>query len=284
MKVIILLLALAAASLAWVCPACGEENEGEFCGECGLPDPPEGMEFVPSCTVTVDGMDVNIPPFFIDAAPVTCRNMLSWLTDEISHLNQVPVYLTGQEELLMSGESMGEDFRDVVFVRYTPWVIYKDYQGQVSGITVQTGCFDDPAVALTFDAVRLYLDDMGKRLPTEAELTAAVGAGIAEYEDTWEVMSSYSDFMSMTLSGILGVSPAGLAMFSENGAPDEKVMWEWTADSWAQPPDSLSDLDAPYALILKPLDPPVRGTALRSSGYFNVIFRGVIPLPWYEQS
>ncbi|MBN2586474.1 MAG: hypothetical protein JXA64_01540 [Candidatus Fermentibacteraceae bacterium] len=284
MKVIPVLLTLTAAAFAWTCPACGNEGGGEFCRECGLPQPPPGMEFVPACSVSVEGQMLHVPAFFIDTEPVKCRNVLSWLTDEISYIEQVPVYLTGQESLLMPGESISEDFRDVVFVRYTPWVIYRDVQGVIEGFTVQTGCFDCPAVALTFDAARLYLNDMGKRLPTETEMAAAASAGVIGYKDTWEVMNSYSDFMSMTVSGIIGVSPAGMAMFSENETPEERIMWEWTGNSWAQPPDSIPDFESPYALIVKPLAPLVRGAALRDSGYFNVIFRGVVSLPWYEQS
>lgn len=274
---------LSATALAWVCPACGNEAAGEFCDDCGLPQPPPGMEFVPACSVSLDDATVHVPAFFIDAQPVISRDILGWLTSEITYVDQVPVYLTGEESLLMSGDNIGEEFQDVVFVRYTPWVIYTDIQGMVDGITVQTGCFDDPAVAVTFDAAVIYLSDKGKRLPSEAEITAAVSAGLIDYNDTWEIMNSYSDFISMTVSGIIGVSPAGMAMFSESQTPEDRIMWEWTGDAWAQPPDSISDLESPYALILKPLDPPVRGTALRDSGYFNVIFRGVVSLPWYRQ-
>jgi hypothetical protein len=242
------------------------------------------MEFVPACSVSVEGQTVHVPAFFVDTEPVMNRNILGWLTDEISYIDQVPVYLTGQESLLMPGETISEDFHDVIFVRYTPWVVYTDLQGGVDGITVQTGCFDYPAVAVTFDAAVIYLNDMGKRLPTEAELAAATAAGLIGYNDTWEVMNSYSDFISMTVSGIIGVPPAGMAMFSESETPEERIMWEWTGDAWAQPPDSVSDLQSPYAVIVKPLGPLVRGTALRDSGYFNVIFRGVVALPWYGQS
>lgn len=284
MKAIFLLLVLCAAASAWTCPACGYDASGDFCGECGLPLPPEGMEFVPACSLVIEGESVHVPAFFIDREPVISRDFLNWLTDEISYLDQVPVYLTGQESLLMPGENIGEDFRNVVFVRYTPWVIYRDMQGGVEGITVQTGCFDYPAVAVTFDAARLYLVDSGRRLPTSSEMAAAVSAGAIEYVDTWEVFGSYSDFISMTVSSIIGVPPAGLAMFSENESPEERVMWEWTRDAWGQSPSEYSDLQSPYSMLVKPLDPPVTGTGLRESGYYNVIFRGVVSLPWYGQS
>jgi hypothetical protein len=86
----------------------------------------------------------------------------------------------------------------------------------------------------------------------------------------------------MTLSGVLGVSTAGLSMFSEGARPEDRVMWEWTRDARGQPPDSLPDLDSPYAVLFRPTDPPETGTGLRSIGYYNVIFRGVVPLPWLE--
>lgn len=238
--------------------------------------------FIPACSVSVDGNMVPVPAFFIDSEPVSCRSILGWLSSEISYLDQVPVYLTGQEELLMSGSNIGSEFSDVVFVRYTPWVIYLDMQGGIEGITVQTGCFDNPANAVTFDAASLYLGDIGKRLPTEAELTAAVSAGAAGYIDTWEVVSAYSDFISMTLSSIIGVPPAGLSMFSENLDPRERIMWEWTVDAWGQSPYGPPDDVSPYAVIVKPLDPVFRGTAMREYGYFNVVFRGVVALPWYN--
>ena len=245
---------------------------------------PPGMEYIAPSIVIVDGDSINVAHYFIDREPVICRSILDWLAQEISYADQIPVYITGQEELLFPGENMGEDFRNIIFVRYTPWVIYRNEQNGVTGVTVQTGCFDIPATSITFDAARLYLNDNGKRLPTGVEIAAAVTAGAIRIEDTWEVMSAYSDFISMTLSGIIGTSPARLAMFSENQAPEDRIMWEWTRDAWEQPLDTISDLQSPYALICKPLDPPFKGAALRESGYYNVIFRGVVPIPWIDWS
>jgi len=284
LKIVYLLFVLASITYAWICPACGTENSGEFCIECNLPSPPVGMEYIGPSTVTIDGESLFVSPFFIDREPVICRDILDWLTREISHVNQISFYLTGQEELIMPGSSMGEDFRDIIFVRYAPWVIYKNIEDGVTGVTVQTGCFDIPAVSITFDAARLYLNDNGKRLPTRLEIEAAASAGVIELEDTWEIMNAYSDFMSMTLSGIVGTSLAGLAMFSENRTPEERIMWEWTRDAWNQPPDTISDIYSPYALIFKPLDPSIVGAAPRQVGYYNIIFRGVVPVPWIQQT
>lgn len=280
MKILYLLFILVSVASAWTCPACSTDNNGEFCTNCDLPRPPEGMEYIGPSIVMIDGDSISVDPFFIDREPVVCRDVLDWLAREISKVNQIPIYLTGQEELLMPGSSMGEEFRNIMFVRYTPWVIYTNVQNEVTGVTVQTGCFDIPATSVTFDAARLYLNDYGKRLPTRVEITAAASTGAIGFEDTWEIMNAYSDFISMTLSGIIGTSPARLAMFSENQTPEERIMWEWTRDAWDQPPDTISDFHSPYALIFKPLDPPVEGTALRKSGYYNVIFRGVVPIPW----
>ncbi len=278
MKVLLLVFFLAALAWGWICPACGTENSGEFCTHCDIPEPPEGMEFVEASIVIIDGEDVEVGPFFIDSKPVICRDVLSWISNEIRHLQEVHIYLSGQEELLMPGDAMGEEYTNIVFIRYSPWVIYKDVQGSVTGITVQTGCFDIPAASFTWQAANLYLHDRGSRLPSRAELTVATESGIIEIEDTWEVLNAYSDFITMTLSGILGIPPANLAMFSDNQSPADRVMWEWTRDAWGQAPGSLSELESPYALIFKPVVPPVAGTALRGSGYYNVIFRGVVPI------
>ncbi len=284
MKVLLPLFFLAALAWGWICPACGTENSGAFCTHCDIPEPPDGMEFVEASTVVIDGEDVEVGPFFIDSEPVICRDILSWISNEIHYVQEIPIYISGQEELLMPGEAMGEEYTNIVFVRYSPWVIYKDAQGFVTGITVQTGCFDIPAASLTWQAASLYLLDRGGRLPSRAELTAATEAGIIKIEDTWEVLNAYSDFITMSLSGILGVSPSNLAMFTENQFPADRVMWEWTRDAWGQSPGSLSELESSYALIFKPVIPPVAGTALRGSGYYNVIFRGVVLIPWIEQN
>jgi len=283
LKTLYLLIVFVPVLLAWTCPECGIDNDGDFCSICSLPRLPDDMTYVPPSSILIEDEIVHVGPFYIDTEPVICRDVLDWLGGEISNVNQIPIYLTGQEALLMPGENMGEDFRDIIFIRYTPWVIYRNMQGEVTGITVQTGCFDIPAASITFDAARLYLNDNGKRLPSRAEITAAASAGAIEYVDTWEVMETYSDFISMTLSGVIGVTPAGLAMFSANQSPEERIMWEWTRDSWTQFPGSTTDLQSPYALIFKPLDPPIEGVALRESGYYNIIFRGVVPIPWVEQ-
>lgn len=279
MELLAILFLVTGLAGAWVCPACGSEASGDFCGSCGLPRVPEGMAFVPACSVTVNGETVHVPAFFVDRDPVTCRDLLDWLGAELHSLDQVTMYLTGQDELIMSGEVFQEDFSGVYFVRYTPWVIYVDETGKVGGVNVQNGCFDLPAAALTFAAADLYLQDTGKRLPTEAELVAAVSGGTVGAEDAWDVMEKYTDFLSLTISSVVGIPPSRLAMFGGNASPEERVMWEWTREPWGG--ESVTS-NSPYALIVKPLDPPVRGTALRENGYFNVIFRGVVPLPWYQ--
>jgi len=285
LRLLLLLLVLTAVAVAtpWDCPSCHAVNQGEICIDCGLPRTPDGMIFVDRCTVEVNGVPVETGPFFIDQNPVTCRQMLDWITSEVNFYEEVPFYIGGQEELLIPGEALGDEYQGVIFMRYTPWVIYTDQQGMVTGVTVQTGCFDIAAVSLTWEAASLYLGSTGRRLPTQAELYAAHQAGILEVHDTWESLNAYSGFVQMTLAGVMGVSVAGLSMFSDNTSPADRVMWEWTRDAWGQAPDSLSDLQSEYALILKPLDPPQAGTALRDIGYYNVIFHGVVPIPWMEE-
>lgn len=280
---LLLVLTTAAAATPWDCPECGTVNEGEICVECGLPQAPEGMVYIDRCTVEIDGVTVETGPFFIDSDPVTCREMLDWMSSEVGRLEEISFYIGGQEDLLVPGEALSDEYSGVMFMRYTPWVVYVDQQGSVTGVTVQTGCFDIPAVSLTWEAASLYLNDTGRRLPSQAELLAAHRAGVLSIYDTWESLDAYSGFIQMTLAGVMGVSVAGLSMFADNRSPSDRVMWEWSRDAWGQTPDSLSDLDSEYALVLRPLDTPEAGTALRSIGYYNVIFRGVVPLPWMEE-
>jgi hypothetical protein len=240
------------------------------------------MVFIDGCTVEVNGREVAVAPFFIDSEPVTSRVLLDWLVSELTMIDQVPAILGGQEELLMPGEAISEEYTGVVFLRYTPWVVYCDPQGAITGVTVQTGCFDMPAVSVTPSGASMYLAGTGRRLPSLAEMIAAQEAGVVTMRDTWESISAYSSFIEMTLSGVLGVSTSGLSMFSEDARPEDRVMWEWTSDAWGQSPDSLADPDSPYGVLFRPTATPETGTGLRSIGYYNVIFRGVVPLPWLE--
>ncbi len=277
--VAILLLALAGAVAAqWECPACGTGTEGEICAACGIPRPPAGMAYIPPCTVEVAGSGVALPHFFVDSTHVTYRELLPWAGSEIAFTDEIQVFLGGQEELLMSGASLGEQYAGMVFVRYSPWVVNTDGGGNVQSLTVQTGCFDLPAASMTWAATELYLRTRGCRLPTLAEMHALTEAGLVEPVDAWETMSAYGTFLNMTLSGVLGVGLAELSMF-ESGDPDDRIMWEWTRDAWAQPPDSLSDLEGPGGTIVRPVDGLEVGTARRDAGYYNVVFRGVMPLP-----
>jgi hypothetical protein len=68
-------------------------------------------------------------------------------------------------------------------------------------------------------------------------------------------------------------------MFAGYSTASERVMWEWTRDEWGHHPGNSADMLATYRTIWKPLDPPVTGAAGRDTGYFNVIFRGVVSLP-----
>lgn len=283
MRALLLALLVASVCLAWDCPNCGTANDGELCVRCGLPEPPAGMVFIPERTVNIDGMEVHVAPFFIDTEPVESRDLLDWLSSELTTIEDIPLILGGQEELLMPGDAISDSYAGVVFMRYTPWVFYMDAQGTVTGVTVQTGCFDMPAVSVTKEGASRYLEDTGRRLPTLAEITAASDAGFVGLHDAWESISSYSDFIEMTLSGILGVSVSGLSMFAPGARPQDRVMWEWTGDSWGQSSGSPADPDSPYAVLFRPTDPPETGTALRSIGYYNLIFRGVVPIPWFGE-
>jgi hypothetical protein len=262
-KAAVILVVLAGAAAAWDCPRCGTPGQGAaFCSVCGLPEPPAGMAFVPGCTVTVSGEQVEVAPFFIDSMPVTYRDVLPWMETAVTSEEDLAAVVTGQFD---------ESYQ---FLSFTPFINNEDG----TALTVPAASFGMPAASFTWEGATLFLTDAGKRLPTLAQITAANEAGLITRFDVYTVMSSFEPVMTATMGQLLG--PLGRqSMFMGYSTASERVMWEWTRDEWALRPWEPGDPLGPYRTIWKCLDTPVTGAAGRDTGYFNVIFRGVVSLP-----
>ena len=255
---IALILVSAAVAAEWTCPACGSAAEGDACPECGLLQPPEGMAYVPACRVQVLGDTVAVDAFLVDSNPVTYRRVLPWLNANLTSMQDLAELLVGQYD------AEGQ------FLKFTPFVVGESGQG----LTVPTDCFSMPVASLTWTGAVRYLRSRGARLPRAAELAAAARMGLAEPVEVYPVMSCYAQVMERNM-GILG-SLGSQAIFSY-GEGSELSMWEWTLDAWGQDPAEPAGQQDPYRTLLRPgrTEP---GVARKNMGYFNVTFRGVIPV------
>ncbi len=252
----------AAGASAWMCPDCGRENSGTFCEACHLPEPPEGMIFVPETQVDIDGVTVEVHRFFIDRSPVTCRDFIPWLNSEGFTIDDLGVVITGS-----GGDAME-------FLAFTPFI-----GDQSGGITVPSQCLENPVTSITWNGAQSFLADKGKRLPTLAELTAAAEAGLIEQYDSYEIMLSFADQMRFTMGEMLGVL-GSQAMFAGYSTANERVTWELTSTvNGGDPARPAPALHEDYVNIYKPLDEAIVSTINRNNGYFNVIFRGAIRVP-----
>ncbi|MBD3369950.1 SUMF1/EgtB/PvdO family nonheme iron enzyme [Candidatus Fermentibacteria bacterium] len=249
------------SALGWICPACSTESEGLLCTDCGLPRPPEGMGYAPACTVEVRGAAVRVESFFVDSFPVTYREILPWMNENVSTLEDMAGIVTGQYDA------------NLQFLRYTPFT----GNSEGTGITVPSNCFSLPVGSFTYEGAASYLQSRGARLPTTAEILAAKRQGLVDRFDVESVMRRFAAMMRSTMGSMLG-DLANQAMFAGYSTVDERLMWEWTTDAWRQPPDSIYRLDAPYRVIVRPTEEAELGAAGSDMGYFNVTFRGVVPI------
>lgn len=256
--VTIALILVSSAAAEWTCPACGGAAEGDACPGCGLLRPPEGMAYVPACRVQVLGDTVAVDAFLVDSTPVSYRRVLPWLNANLTSMQDLAELLVGQYD------AEGQ------FLKFTPFVVGESGQA----LTVPTDCFSMPVSSFTWTGAVRYLRSRGARLPRAAELAAAARMGLAEPVDVYPVMSSYSQVLERNM-GILG-SLGSQAIFSY-GEGSELQMWEWTLDAWGQDPAEPAGQQNPYRTLLRPgrQEP---GVARKNMGYFNVIFRGVIPV------
>jgi len=257
-----LLLLTALSALAWDCPQCSADNQGTFCSDCHLPEPPDGMAFVPSCTVEINGQEVEVSRFFIDSEPVSYRDMIPWLNNSGFGARELGAVITGGGE-----ESME-------FLAFTPFT--GDENG---GITVPSQCLENPAASITWSGAQSFLSEAGKRLPTLGEMYAAREAGLLQQYDAYEAMLAFSGQMRASMGEMLGTLSTQ-AMFAGYSTASERVMWELTGTVWGGDPMERAPFpNVSYITILKPLDQPDITSIHRDNGYFNVIFRGAIEVP-----
>ncbi len=263
MKLVLSVLVLFSAGVfAWQCPVCGVQNEGSFCVQCHLPEPPSGMAFVPATTVEINGDPVDVPAFFIDSLPVTYREFIPWLNGSSFGLDELGMIITGGGD-----ESMQ-------FLAFTPFI-----GAQEGGITVPSQCLENPIASITWSGAQSFLSDSGKRLPTLAEMMAASSRGLIGVWDSYEVMQVFAGQMQASMGELLGT--LGLqAMFAGYSTANERIMWELTGTVFGGDPLATGvSVDVHYITLFKALSEPVLSSTDREMGYFNVIFRGAIEVP-----
>lgn len=265
MKIVVIVLSIfTVVAYGWECPECGVDNSGAICEECGLIEPPQGMVYIPAGYVVTDGYKVYYHSFFIDTFPVSYRQIIPWINMSIESVENLAIIITGKFD------------QELQFLKFTPFTGSEDG----SGLTVPANCFDLPVGSITWEASRLFLSQVGKRLPTKVEIIAAWEAGIIEPIDVKAVMSVYEDVTVYFMGGSIELGAIdSQAMFrSGYSTLEERVMWEWTGDSWGWlPEDQISEPDSPTRLLFKPLSEPGFGFTQGNYGYFNVTFRGVVP-------
>ncbi len=247
---------------AWQCPSCGTENEGSFCVQCHLPEPPSGMAFVPATTVQINGSPVDVPAFFIDSLPVTYREFLPWLNESGFGVEELGIIITGGGD-----ESMQ-------FLAFTPFM-----GAQEGGITVPSQCLENPVASITWSGAQSFLSDSGKRLPTLAEMEAASSLGLIDVWDSYEVMQMFAGQMQDSMGELLGTLNRQ-AMFAGYSTANERIMWELTGTAFGGDPlATAASVDVHFVTLFKALSEPVLSSTERELGYFNVIFRGAIEVP-----
>lgn len=263
MRIILLpVLFIVLSALSWECPECAAENDGTYCSVCHLPEPPQGMVYVPGTTVDIEGESVQVSGFFIDSEPVSYRGLVTWINSSGFGTGDLGVIITGG-----SGDAME-------FLAFTPFM-----GDQSGGLTVPSQMLDSPAASVTWNGAQSYLSQRGKRLPTLAEMLAAQEAGVVVPRDVFEAMSGYSSHLVSSMGEMLGTLGTQ-AMFAGYSTARERIMWEFTGTVHSgNPNDTAPPSSAVYMSIFKPAPEPGISAVNRGNGYFNVLFRGAIEVP-----
>ncbi|MCK5131870.1 MAG: SUMF1/EgtB/PvdO family nonheme iron enzyme [Candidatus Sabulitectum sp.] len=260
--VLLALVSFTMVAIAWQCPACGGENDGSFCVDCYLPQPPGGMVYVPATTVEVNGVMVDVSPFFLDEQPVTYRDFIPWLNGSGFGVNEMGIIITGGGDETMQ------------FLAFTPFI-----GDQGGGITVPSQCLENPVASITWSGAQSFLSDTGKRLPTLAEIEAAASHGLIDVWDSYETMQAFAGQMQSSMGEMLGTLNAQ-AMFAGYSSANERIMWELTGTVFdGNPTATAVSIDVSYITLFKALSEPLVSSTSRDMGYFNVIFRGAIEVP-----
>ncbi len=228
-----------------------------------IPEPPSGMAFVPACTVNYEGVDYEVPAFYIDSSAVPYSDLLPWLNGAFEDGPGLARLVTGHYD---------ENFQ---FLRYTPFT--GDEAG--AGLTVPESCSGLPACSMTWSGASEYLASIGKRLPSAVELAAAACAGLLTDADIYDIMGVYADMMESSMGAMLG-RLSSQAMFAGYSTASERVVWEWTGSAPGEPASSSTETLSPCAVVYRNSGP---GAADNASGYFNVAFRGAVGLPLAAQ-
>ncbi len=261
---IFVMIFLVLAAFAWECPECGSENSGSFCSDCHLPQPPEGMIYVPATTVEIDGVMVDVLPFFIDEQPVSYRDFVPWLNGSNFGLDELGIIITGG----------GGGDETMQFLAFTPFM-----GAEGGGIAVPSQCLENPAASITWNGAQSFLSENGKRLPTLAEMKAADSYGLIAVWDSFDAMQSFAAQMQSSMGEMLGTLNAQ-AMFAGYSSANERVMWELTGTVFGGDPSVTSvSINVSYITLFKALSETMISSTGRDMGYFNVIFRGAIQVP-----
>ena len=256
------LISLVMVAFAWQCPACTRDNDGSFCVDCHLPQPPDGMVYIPATTVEVNGIMVDVSPFFLDEQPVKYRDFLPWLNGSGFGLNEIGIIVTGGGDETMQ------------FLAFTPFTGAQD-----GGITVPSQCLENPVASITWSGAQSFLSDTGKRLPTLAEMEVAASLGLIDVWDSYDAMQAFAGQMQSSMGEMLGTLNAQ-AMFAGFSSVNERIMWELTGTVFGGDPTATAiSIDVSYITIFKAINEPLISSTGREMGYFNVIFRGAIEVP-----
>jgi sulfatase modifying factor 1 len=219
----------------------------------GKPDSiPKGMVFVPGGETTIgseSGManeqpvfTVDVQPFFMDKHPVTVGEFRSFVKET--------GYITFSDSI---GDGIVFDFDQANWI-IKPGVNWEYPLGKEFGKAPD----NHPVTLITYKDATMYLEWVGKRLPTEIEWEhAARGQNNRNDRYAWgNSLKVNGEFMTNTWNGVFPVNnnvedghlttaPIGIYAKNDLGLTDMGGnVWEWTS-SWYRP---YSERDKAYQI------------------------------------